>query len=519
MRGFVFVFSVIALTASVFGQTVTSDIVGFTTTSLLGNSDTYVSTPFTRVPEYVGAIASTTTNTITVSGAPWTNAQFVYGGTQHNHYYVLIGAISGANTKEGRTYAINGNTTNSLTVTTTAGDDVSGIPANTQITIIPNWTPATLFPASDANVSFTPTTSPPTYKTLLRVPNDNATGINLPYASEYYFNSGWQRISPSGLGDDDPLVPDGYVVVRNANGAPTLPLTNIGSVLTQKISSPLATAASPGQDNPLGLIRPLDVQLDATGLNTAFTANDRLLLFNNAVAAFDKSPSAIYFYDTRWRLNGDATNADRGSDVIPMGTGFIVRKVGGASTFWTNAFPVAALSAVSRKSHGGTLLDINLPVGTKADTVPGVECRAAGSTPAGAGVDHQIIVTFPTAVSFASASVTSGAGNVASVSGSGSTIATINLSGITAAQYVTVTLASVNDGTNVNDVAIRFGVLPGDTTGDGNVNSADIAQTKSLSGQVVSQTTCRADVTVDGNLNSGDVSFVKSRSGTALPAP
>ena len=40
--------------------TVTTDPVGFTTTSLLGSSDSFVSIPFTRPPEFIGGIASTT---------------------------------------------------------------------------------------------------------------------------------------------------------------------------------------------------------------------------------------------------------------------------------------------------------------------------------------------------------------------------------------------------------------------------------------------------------------------------
>jgi hypothetical protein len=57
----------------------------------------------------------------------------------------------------------------------------------------------------------------------------------------------------------------------------------------------------------------------------------------------------------------------------------------------------------------------------------------------------------------------------------------------------------------------------GDTTGDGVVNSSDVSQTKSRSGQVVGSGNFRSDVTVDGTLNSSDVSQVKSKSGTALP--
>src|ERR1051326_1264013 len=165
--------------------TVTTDPVGFTTTSLLGNSDSVISIPFTRAPKFIGGIASASGNVITLVGNPLSASQFLYGGTQHNHYYALIGPISGAGTKEGHTFQITDNTSNTLTVVT-GDDNLNGIPANTQVEVIPYWTPATIFPASDANVSFTPTTSPPNYQTPLRVPNYSAPGINLPYSAEYY---------------------------------------------------------------------------------------------------------------------------------------------------------------------------------------------------------------------------------------------------------------------------------------------------------------------------------------------
>jgi hypothetical protein len=59
-------------------------------------------------------------------------------------------------------------------------------------------------------------------------------------------------------------------------------------------------------------------------------------------------------------------------------------------------------------------------------------------------------------------------------------------------------------------------VLIGDTTADTSVNSADISQTKSQSGQAVTNSNFREDVNVDGSLNSADISLVKSKSGTAL---
>jgi uncharacterized protein (TIGR02597 family) len=514
---------------------VTTDPVGFTTTSLLGSSDTYVSIPFTRMPEFTGAIQSIAANdtinhrqTMTVSGTPgWTNNQFA--GTQK--YYALIGASV---TKEGHTYAIKANGSNTVTVDTTQ-DNLDGIPVNTQLILIPNWTPATIFPASDAGISFTPTSSPGTYpgtfQTLIRVPADSYAGQppTQYYQDEYYFyNGAWRRVSNplDNINDrgNDALLPDSYFVVRNNNGAPTLPMTSLGSVLLKKLSVQLMTVASPGQDNPVSLVRPLDVALNATGLGSVFGSNDQLLLFNNAAIGMNKSPSATYVYNAQhWRLIGDATSADRGSDVIPTGTGFLIRKVGaGASVFWTNSFPLTAISAVSRKSHGGvpgSPFDIPLPL----SGTPGIECRSPGQTPAGLGIDYQIIFTFPAAITINTAAgtqgatVTSGMGSVDSTSVNG-TLVTVNLKSVSTSppQRITVTLFGVNDGTNMNDVGVRVGFLPGDTSGNGLVNSTDISQVQAQSGKSVTSSNFRTDVTANGLINSTDISTAQSKSGTGL---
>jgi len=95
---------------------------------------------------------------------------------------------------------------------------------------------------------------------------------------------------------------------------------------------------------------------------------------------------------------------------------------------------------------------------------------------------------------------------------------TVNLTGVPNAQYTTVTLSNVFDSqTNTGTVAATMGLLVGDTTADGSVNSADIGQTKSQSGHLVTISNFREDVTVDGSINSADIGLVKSKSGTALP--
>jgi hypothetical protein len=62
-----------------------------------------------------------------------------------------------------------------------------------------------------------------------------------------------------------------------------------------------------------------------------------------------------------------------------------------------------------------------------------------------------------------------------------------------------------------------MGVLVGDTTGNAVVNSSDIAQTQSQSGQAVTAANFREDVNTNGLINSSDIALVQSKSGTALP--
>jgi uncharacterized repeat protein (TIGR03803 family) len=169
-------------------------------------------------------------------------------------------------------------------------------------------------------------------------------------------------------------------------------------------------------------------------------------------------------------------------------------------------------SVVSRKTHGGAgTFDVNLPLTGN----PGIECRSGPSN------DYTMVFTFPNPLtSVGGAAVTSGTGTVSgSAIGADTRQYVVNLTGVTSGQIITVTLANVADsaGNSSASAAASMGVLVGDTNGDGFVNSGDIAQTKSQSGQVVGSSNFREDLNADGNLNSGDIALVKSKSGTALP--
>ena len=172
--------------------------------------------------------------------------------------------------------------------------------------------------------------------------------------------------------------------------------------------------------------------------------------------------------------------------------------------------PVQIAGAVSRKTHGTAgPFDVDLPLIGET----GIECRSGGPNNA-----HQVLVRFVGPVTVASVSLTSGNGSVTGTAMSpDNKEMRIDLAGVSNAQVVAITLAGVSDGTNTNDVVVQMSVLAGDTTANRAVNSSDISQTKSQSGQTITAVNFRQDVTADGSINSSDISRVKSKSGTALP--
>ncbi len=201
----------------------------------------------------------------------------------------------------------------------------------------------------------------------------------------------------------------------------------------------------------------------------------------------------------RFRMASDSSVAGTAwrVDTVSVSSSSYVCCVGGPP-------PPQLTSVVSRLTHlGAGTFDVDMPLSGTS----GVEDRSAST--------YSIVLTFSNGpITSGSAAVTAGAGTAGSPSFSGSTM-TVPLTGIVSPEVATLTVSNVNGV--LPSASVDIGFLVGDTGGDRAVNSADVGQTKSQSGNLVTGSNFREDVNADGDINSGDVGLVKSQSGTSLP--
>lgn len=241
---------------------------------------------------------------------------------------------------------------------------------------------------------------------------------------------------------------------------------------------------------------------DGTGLITIVVSKDKIgnvrtgdLMGNFAVRTY-----AMVLNQVRTTNAIDqASNGDANDFTANAATYQVVGPVPGVS------------SVVSRKTHGAAgTFDIDLPLAGG----PGIECRNDGSN------NHQVVFRFLGPVTFSNATATAGSGgtaSVASTSTNGNDVI-VNLTNVSDQQTLMVTLQNVTLNGGTANVSVPMGILAGDAIGNGTVNSSDVSQAKSLSGQNTTAANFRNDVTANGTINSSDVGLIKSKSGNTLPA-
>ena len=329
---------------------IASEPAGFHKLTLLGNSDTIVSLPFSRPAVAIGTIDVAVSNVVQVQGSPnWTLNQFVYAaGSQSNTYYLRMDS----GLLEGRQFLITSNDPGTITLNLN-GASLTNVAQGNRFSVVPYWTLGTAFPGGKGVHASTSTL---VRNSEILVPNYSGTGVSLGVSATYYFFTNttthlaaWRLVGSSSTNrNDDILQPNIYMIIRHKLASNTT-YTSLGSVITWKLAIPLRVNSLNKQDNPLALTRPGPVSLNDSGLiesggfvpsTSSLSRKDELYTFDNTTTNFSKSFSGTYYYfNSGWRKVGTPTTVNFGSSNIFLpGTGFFIRKAAGnTAPVWLNS--------------------------------------------------------------------------------------------------------------------------------------------------------------------------------------
>jgi uncharacterized protein (TIGR02597 family) len=343
----------LGIQTSSFSQSqVSTPIVGFVKDSLPANSDTIATMQLQRPSEFSGAVSSVSesgsSSTLALGdGAALSVNQFVYvSGSQPKSYYVLVTA----GTLAGSYFSVTSNSSSSVTVDN-SGVSLAGVGAVSALEVRPFWTIGTLFPASDANVSFVPSAGSASLsrRTKILLPNNVATGVNKAARGTYFFRNDtgfgyW--VSEGALttnANDTIIFPDEFVIIRH-NTTASLALTITGSVLEKALTTYAGSSTTVPNDTLVGLPRPTDYKLSDLGLSdsnfvastgtSSLARRDQLLVISKTGSGFNRAAAKTYYrFNNSWYLVGSTTPLTDGDPdfVIPTGSAVIMRKFKTAS--------------------------------------------------------------------------------------------------------------------------------------------------------------------------------------------
>jgi hypothetical protein len=318
-----------------------------------------------------------------------------------------------------------------------------------------------------------------------------------------------QSITPDNMPNN--LTPTGsYTLVGNAFCAPnTAPLANL-------VAHPHGQPAAPPTGDP-----PITIDFDGSGSSDA-DAGDTVASYtfdfgDGSAPVTQSTPTISHTY---------TTNGDFGATLkVTDSRG----KISSNTALVDIGVELPLDHIVSDKVHGAnpTPRDIVLyDLSVHPDGSGDIECRSEGT-------GYSIIYTFGsqytvTGQATTTPTVTNGATVASHGPGPGAHQYQVSLTGVQNAQFHFVTLNGIpvrdntsgspnNGNATLNNASVRFALLIGDTNNDGFTDAIDVSQTKSQSGNAVTNSNFREDVNVDGFIDAIDTSLVKSKSGTALP--
>lgn len=264
-------------------------------------------------------------------GVPLKPNQYSYvAGVQPVTYYALVTAGK----FKGDYFTVQGNSSNSLLI------DPEGLGINSKdisaVSLLPFWSLSSLFPPSQATVSFIPTTNASNVMTKVVISPPVTYGTQQPQdaGQSYYFNAGisnWVSATNPSVPAGDAVIPPGaYVYVQNT-GSNSYPLHEFisGSVLANQFNFFFSTSRTSSVTSYFSLPRNSSYPIGQIGFNDSnFTQstgtgiaqrNDQLIIDNGHGGV-----AAVYYrFKNQW-YNTD--NPVPTNPVFPAGTVFGLKK-------------------------------------------------------------------------------------------------------------------------------------------------------------------------------------------------
>jgi hypothetical protein len=280
-----------------------------------------VSFPLHQIPVFVGLVAFTSSNTITLSGT-------IPAGLTGTSPYLVHVEASANSIATGQSFLITAAGTNSVTVSSTSFSVQSILTTGDQVAIRGAETLASIFGSLTSGTS-----------TVQLQTGTTAAGADLVYIwsgtgyNSYYFYTGywWVNSIDGGYANQNNVViyPDEMILVGRISTA-TLPVSYAASMGAVPTNAQTATLNSPGESfvsNPL----PVPVSLSQFGFTnspswqTATTAAGADLVYmwqNNGWQAY------YYYTGYWWVLATDGGYANQNSTTVPAGSGVLVIRHG-----------------------------------------------------------------------------------------------------------------------------------------------------------------------------------------------
>lgn len=312
--------------------------VGASTIAAPANHDTVLPLPLARSAVASGSVSAVSGSDLgVVSSQTWAAGDFV--GKEAHYLRFKTGRAAG------RYYTVTANTADQLTVDWN-GETPAASPGD-EFQVIPYWTLATLFPASEAGRAFVPRSARDA-GTLLYI-RDSADLHGAPPRAFFFQSGAWRMLGDAANADcgSIPLAPDSVLAIRN-HGVGTA-ITTTGGVHTVPASVVInAPGGTDRLDNELSLGVPASVTLAQSNLvaSGAFEASpaaesrrDELRIYEGFGHA-SRLSATYYFCGGAWRKVGATPEAAfDDTRIFTPGTRVVLNKAGtgGAprTTYWT----------------------------------------------------------------------------------------------------------------------------------------------------------------------------------------